>query len=74
MPDLVIYPSGITFSVNQPEERQTINISAMIFNNGTSNAGSFKVQFWLGNPSTGTQINGNKTVSSLNATKNTTTV
>jgi hypothetical protein len=71
MPDLTSTNNDINFSNTNPRENETINISAVIYNNGTSGAGIFVVQFWSGDPDiSGVQINGNITVNGLNASSN----
>jgi len=49
------------FNNTFPSENETINITSVILNNGTSAATSVLVQFYNGECGTGTQINGNVT-------------
>ena len=72
MPDLYIESDYITFNKTSPEENETITINATIKNIGNTDAGSFKVQFWNGDPDNGgEQINGNLTIASLATGANT---
>ncbi len=63
-PDLTLYPSDITFSLNNPSENIPITISALIRNNGCQDANNFWVSFYDGDPSLGGfQIGTNKSIS-----------
>jgi len=70
LPDLI--PINISFSDNNPDENENITIYATILNNGTVAADNITVQFYDGNCSNGSQINGNVTIPQLNASQNTT--
>ncbi|HHI04054.1 MAG TPA: hypothetical protein ENL45_00735, partial [Candidatus Woesearchaeota archaeon] len=71
--DLKITSSDIVFNDTSPEEDKNITINATIHNIGGVPANNFIVQFFDGNPGKGgSQINGNKTIASLNAGENTT--
>jgi len=62
--DLIVYYSEIVFSNNAPVEDEPVIINATIYNKGCSDANSFLVGFYNGDPdSDGEQINSNRTVS-----------
>jgi len=66
-PDLMINSGNIIFNDSSPEEGVNITIFANIYNIGGSPAQNVTVQFWRGDPdSGGTQINGNRTITTLN--------
>ena len=72
-PDIYIESSYIQFNDTNPAENKTITINATVENIGNTNAGSFTVQFFKGDPdSGGAQINGNQTISGLVAGENAT--
>ena len=65
-PDLLINTGNISFNDTSPQEGTNITIFANMFNIGGGIAQNITVQFWEGDPdSGGTQINGNKTISSI---------
>jgi len=70
LPDLI--PINLSFSDDNPDEKENITIFATILNNGTAAADNITVQFYDGNCTNGTQIDGNVTIPQLNASQNTT--
>ena len=70
-PDLKINLSDIIFNDTSPVEGSNITINATIYNIGGVPADNFIVQFFDGDPSNGgTQINSNKTITSLDTGEN----
>jgi len=67
-PDLL--PLNISFSNNNPRENENITIYSTILNNGTLQAKNILVQFYDGNCTNGTQINGNITIAKLKKGEN----
>ncbi|MCK4669769.1 MAG: right-handed parallel beta-helix repeat-containing protein [Nanoarchaeota archaeon] len=69
--DLTLNATDIQFNDSNPNEKDNITINATIYNLGTTNATDVIVQFFEGNETHGTQINGNLTVN-ISATSNVT--
>lgn len=60
-PDLITTTGNITFNNTNPDENTNITINATIFNIGGRDANNAVIDFWDGNPATGTYI-GNDTI------------
>jgi hypothetical protein len=59
-PDIFVNASNFIFNNSNPRENETIQISALIENIGTTSSANFTVEFWEGLPGAGgRQINGN---------------
>ncbi|MFH0869533.1 MAG: DUF2341 domain-containing protein [archaeon] len=70
-PDLIINSGNISFNESTTEEGKNITIFANVYNQGGTPAYNVTVQFWRGDPDAGgTQINGNRSVSIINANDN----
>jgi hypothetical protein len=70
-PDLVITAGNITFNDTNFEENKNFTIYANIFNIGDGEAENILIQFFNGDPdAAGTQLNGNRTINSLNSGEN----
>ncbi|MFH2020289.1 MAG: CARDB domain-containing protein [archaeon] len=55
-PDLTLNTSHITFNNSNPDENETLMISATIYNIGGATATNIPVEFWNGLPGTGYRI------------------
>ncbi|MDI6916698.1 MAG: C25 family cysteine peptidase [Thermoplasmatales archaeon] len=62
-PDLTLTSSEIFFNNSEPVNNTMIKINATIKNNGAGNLSNIVVQFWDGQPETGSQIGDNQTIS-----------
>jgi len=67
-----LIPITLQFNNTNPGENENITINSTILNNGSGTANNFIVQFFDGLCGSGTQINGNITISQLKGGENTT--